>query len=741
MLIPHSFRALCAALVFLAGLSPAAASAQAAATLQYPEDGATNVDLSQVARWSAVAGAEAYYLWVGSTPAASDIINSGELSQTAYPIAYAPIGQVLYARLWTKIAGVWRFVDSTFAVSPLIARFIYPLSGATNVDLSQPFRWTPVAGAQAYYLYIGSTPGGKDVRDTGELQSTSYPVSDVPSLRTLHVRLWTKVGGVWRYIDSQFSGAPVTPAFTYPVPGTLVGDPLRAWTWTSVWGAQAYYLYVGTTPAAKDLLQSGELQQRSFFVPGLPAGPVFARLWVKVDSVWRFTDATFTMPQQPARLSFPADGQTTVDRHQSARWSGVTGADAYYLYVGSAVGAKDLLNSGEIQQTQLSIETLPAGRRVYARLWTRIAGVWSYSDSTFTTLLEPAALVSPPAGSSTISPHRPFTWNGVEGAEAYYLYVGSTPGANDVINSGEMTQTSYTPPDGWDVRTGSAVAWDVPADPAAVSGYAMYFDNARVDLGPQLASSCNDAPATTCYRAPLPPRTAGTHTVKVSGYNEGHEAVSAPVVLSDPDPTVYARLWTKLAGTWQYSDSSFIPATLSPTFTYPEFGATNVDPARPIQWTAVPGADAYSLALGFTSGSSDLLYVELAVRSYFAPILASLAPGIRVVARLGARVDSVWRYSETIFGTIPLANLALPYHNATQVPLSSLFSWTQVPDAQAYYLYLGTSVGAKDLVNSGELSRTEVQVNNLPPGTTVFARLWTKGVGTWRFVDSQFTTQ
>ena len=66
----------------------------------------------------------AYYLYVGSTPGAKDLVNSGETSQTSYVIRTAlPVNQTLYARLWTKVANVWRFTDTTFTAKPSIARF------------------------------------------------------------------------------------------------------------------------------------------------------------------------------------------------------------------------------------------------------------------------------------------------------------------------------------------------------------------------------------------------------------------------------------------------------------------------------------------------------------------------------------------------------------------------------------------------------------------------------------------
>ena len=56
---------------------------------------------------------------------------------------------------------------------------------------------------------------------------------------------------------------------------------------------------------------------------------------------------------------------------------------AYYLYVGTTAGAKYLVNTGEMLQTAYRA-TLPGGQLVYARLWTKVNGVWRYTDSSFT---------------------------------------------------------------------------------------------------------------------------------------------------------------------------------------------------------------------------------------------------------------------------------------------------------------------------------------------------------------------
>jgi hypothetical protein len=83
--------------------------------------------------------------------------------------------------------------------------------------------------------------------------------------------------------------------------------------WNTVPGAQKYYVYAGTTPGAKDLIDSEEIcngctvspMATSWNMlsggksPGMgsaqPNQLVYVRLWTVVGNVWRFTDATFRL--------------------------------------------------------------------------------------------------------------------------------------------------------------------------------------------------------------------------------------------------------------------------------------------------------------------------------------------------------------------------------------------------------------------------------------------------------------
>jgi len=271
------------------------------AAITYPIDGATNADLTLPVRWTNVANVQAYYLYIGSSVGAKDLVNTGEIDSTSYLTADVPLGQLLYARMWTKVGGIWRYVDSTFtAVQPVTAKLTFPVDGATSVSPSHPIQWTSVVDVQAYYLYVGTTVGAKDLIDTGEIQQTTYVAAGLPAGQTLYARLWTKVGGVWRFVDSTYSVATTVVSIstiTYPPNGALDADPSIPIQWTAVTQADAYYLYLGTTPGAKDLIDSGETNSRYYPASGLPIGAtLYARLWTKVGGIWRYSDSTFQYP-------------------------------------------------------------------------------------------------------------------------------------------------------------------------------------------------------------------------------------------------------------------------------------------------------------------------------------------------------------------------------------------------------------------------------------------------------------
>src|SRR5205814_9537635 len=123
-------------------------------------------------------------------------------------------------------------VDSSFTAA------VVPVQRATFTSIAtdgnymyggQAFAWTTVPNAQAYYLYVGTTQGANNLVNTGEIQTTSYSATTLPTNTLLYPRLWTKVDGVWRYVDRTITMlATATPVgYVYDELGRLasVTDP------------------------------------------------------------------------------------------------------------------------------------------------------------------------------------------------------------------------------------------------------------------------------------------------------------------------------------------------------------------------------------------------------------------------------------------------------------------------------------------------------------------------------------
>jgi hypothetical protein len=443
-----SYAPVIAALIALLGPSRPVQAQTRTAVISYPANLASEADLSLPIQWTSVPDVQAYYLYVGSTRGAKDLVNTGETLHTSYLAAGLPANQTLYARMYTKVDNLWYSVDSTFSAAPVVgARITYPANGAVDVDLSQRIQWTTVADVQAYYLYVGTTIGAKDLVDTGETPRTSYLAATLPPNQMLYARMHTKVGGIWRSLDSTFAaGPPLRALMTYPADGPVNADLSRRIEWTSVANPQAYYLYVGTTVGAKDVVNTGEIQQTSYLAVNLPLRQaLYARLWTKKDAVWRYADSTFTAalpPPVPATLIYPADGASNVDPAQPFTWTTVSDVQAYYLYVGTSPGAKDLIDSRETKLTSIEVSKLsaplPSGVTRYARLFTKANDMWVFRDSTFTAWPMTPQFVYPTDGAIGVDVTMPFRWIPAANATAHELRIGSSPGGTDVFKIGTI---------------------------------------------------------------------------------------------------------------------------------------------------------------------------------------------------------------------------------------------------------------------------------------------------------------
>jgi hypothetical protein len=435
---------------------------RAQAQFLYPLNGMTGVTAANDFRWTRVIGASAYYLYVGTTPGAKDVVDSGETLLAGHHAASLPPETTLFGRLWTRINGEWRFEDITFETASG-AEFVFPRDGDINIALPQLFRWTSVPDALAYYLYVGTTAGARDLVDTGEITATSYMPPALPTDRPLFARIWTKFASRWVFSDVVFQGSCTVctlgspssgPPAVLVVPGSgqeIKGDAGQRFKWHSVPGATGYRLLIGSAAGASDVFDSAvitatSLPESSAGVPTvLPrAATLYTTLFTFGASGTTSTQSTFRT-ERSAALTYPVEGTIVADSSQPFTWQAVSGTIVYYLYVGTTPGAKDVVDTGELPPGTTSFpmpSTLEGGRTYYATLWTK-SDQWRNTAVRFTT--SPVSRLTVPSNNASgVTSPVTFQWTTVQNVDTYYLWVGTTPGARDVVDSGEVSATSLT---------------------------------------------------------------------------------------------------------------------------------------------------------------------------------------------------------------------------------------------------------------------------------------------------------
>src|SRR6266702_1106501 len=102
--------------------------------------------------------------------------------------------------------------------------------------------------------------------------------------------------------------------------------------------------------------------------------------------VERHSDIAFTPEASipPSHIVVPGNGTATFDTRQPFAWSEGPLARGYRLTVGTAFGASDLHDTGEIHVTRRFVPALPIDVPLFGRLQTKINGQWYTTDFRFT---------------------------------------------------------------------------------------------------------------------------------------------------------------------------------------------------------------------------------------------------------------------------------------------------------------------------------------------------------------------
>jgi serine protease len=251
------------------------------------------------------------------------------------------------------------------------------------------------------------------------------------------------------------------------------------------------------------------------------------------------------------------------------------------------------------------------GGTIYVRLWTQIAGTWQYNDYSYTAaaLGTKAAMISPVPASVLTGSSATFTWTAGTGASAYWL---------DVNN---------------------------------------------------VCATCGGG---------------------IFARNEGLETGQAVTGLPVTGGTLFVRLWTQIAGTWQYTDYTYTAATLGSkaAITSPAPGATLPGSSATFAWSPGAGATAYWLDVGSAQGQGNIFGQNVGLTTT-QPVNGIPAGGGTIYVRLWTLIAGLWQYNDYSYTAAALGTKAAmisPVPGSVLAGSSATFTWTAGGGASAYWL-------------------------------------------------------
>lgn len=184
------------------------------------------------------------------------------------------------------------------------------------------------------------------------------------------------------------------------------------------------------------------------------------------------------------------------------------------------------------------------------------------------------------------------------------------------------------------------------------------------------------------------------------------------------------------------NSQSFTTAALTeaPDCTFlsnPTNNAIDVNTATNISWAYAFGATGYLFTMGTTPNGNELVpTTDLGNTLSYNPAIdlpeeSDIYVSIIPYNRIGNALDC----STFVFSTAPqmelpvCTSLITPFNGETNVPLSPILEWNEVPNAIGYRVSIGTTPFVTDILNNASFFRTSTMVIDFEPNRTFFIKI------------------
>jgi hypothetical protein len=363
-------------------------SPAAVATIVSPAPGTVLPGPTVAFDWTPISGADQYLLDVGTSLGQGNICVATVTTNRATCGNIPTGGGTIYVQLSTHLSGVWETpVQYTYsAAANSIANLLspapatpYPGPPTTVLPGTQmAFTWSTGIGADQYLLQVGSALNQSNVCST-TTTSTLFTCTNLPcNGSTIYAQISTHFASGWQ-LPNQYVYLACTATLgiiTSPTPLSTLSGSSVTFKWAGGVGADDYELEVGTSPRQGNICTTTTIITQSTCT-NIPTNgsPIYVLLRTHVNGAWQlpnFYTYTAALLNQFAQITSPANNSVLPGSSVTFQWASVSGATAYGLEVGSALGQADICKvSIAAPSTQYTCNNIPTdGRIIYVRLFT-----------------------------------------------------------------------------------------------------------------------------------------------------------------------------------------------------------------------------------------------------------------------------------------------------------------------------------------------------------------------------------
>ena len=454
--------------------------------------------------------------------------------------------------------------------------------------------------------------------------------------------------------NPSIAGQPVT--FTATI-NAGIGNPTGTVTWSSYIACPTSTIGGGVTTATCTIT---------------PPSATEAEVGASYSGDSNFSPSSAYVIQyvnQLTTMTTPAPGSTLSGSSVTFTWVAGTDAASYLIHAGTTgPGSYNVTNTGSLHSTSTTITGIPTtGGTLYVRLYSYINGAYQYTDYTYAEATNtPAAMTTPSPGSTLSNSSATFTWTAGVGVEEYLLHAGTAGvGSTNIASSGALTTTSYT------VKGIPTTQQTLYVRLYSLIDHAwQYTDYTYTETGaPAQAVMTSPAPGSTLLTGTsatftwTPGSQVSQYSLHVGTTGVGSYNIAAPGSLATTSYTVtgipvngttlYVRLYSLIADTWQYTDYTYAESIPSAVMITPAQGSTLSGSSTTFTWTAGTGVTQYLLHVGTTGAGSYNVDDTGGLTTTSTTISGIPTTGATLYVRLYSLIKGVWQSNDYMYTEAP----------------------------------------------------------------------------------------